>query len=315
MPPHAGHRYLVEFGRHFADRLSVLVCTLPDEPIPGELRFKWFREMFPDVNAVHITEAIPGAARGEPNSYRIWAESIREAVGGEPDYVFASEDYGFALAAELGATYIPVDPSRHNFPVSATMIREDPFQSWKYIPEPVRPYFVHRLCILGESGESVEDIAHKTANHFDALLLNDYMRFFEDFTGTRAASLEDFEALLRGQMAGSVALARQTFRFLFLRQDVLSLACEAADRLEATADEVLERFSRLWPPNDPEFPGLSESYVLLGRPGPRPKYREDLKRLAAQHGRPVVEIRESDGRGFSALARHVAELGARVDSA
>ena len=35
MPPHAGHQHLVQFAHNFAARLTVLVCSLEREPIPG----------------------------------------------------------------------------------------------------------------------------------------------------------------------------------------------------------------------------------------------------------------------------------------
>lgn len=39
MPPHAGHAYLCEFGSSYVEQLTILVCSLPDDPIPGALRF------------------------------------------------------------------------------------------------------------------------------------------------------------------------------------------------------------------------------------------------------------------------------------
>ena len=35
LPPHLGHQFLVDFGRHYVDELLVLVCTLAREsPVP-----------------------------------------------------------------------------------------------------------------------------------------------------------------------------------------------------------------------------------------------------------------------------------------
>ena len=35
MPLHAGHRYLIETARAQVENLTVLVCSLENEPIPG----------------------------------------------------------------------------------------------------------------------------------------------------------------------------------------------------------------------------------------------------------------------------------------
>jgi HTH-type transcriptional regulator, transcriptional repressor of NAD biosynthesis genes len=46
LPPHNGHKYLIDFARNYADELVVQVGTLKREPISGELRFQWMKEMF-----------------------------------------------------------------------------------------------------------------------------------------------------------------------------------------------------------------------------------------------------------------------------
>jgi HTH-type transcriptional repressor of NAD biosynthesis genes len=55
-PPHQGHQYLIQFAEEMVDKLTVLVCTLPHEKIPGELRYRWMQELFPSVRMVHINE-------------------------------------------------------------------------------------------------------------------------------------------------------------------------------------------------------------------------------------------------------------------
>ena len=145
MPPHHGHSYLIDFARNFTADLTVFVCTLPSEPIRGDLRYRWMRELFPTVRMVHITEEIPGAARSSDGAQDIWASAILQHLESAPEYVFASEEYGVGLAAALGARFVPVDPRRSLFPISAAMIRSDPLAHWEYIPANVRPYFVCRV--------------------------------------------------------------------------------------------------------------------------------------------------------------------------
>ena len=41
LPPHQGHRQLIDFARSFCDQVTVLVCSLAAEPIPGDLRCAW----------------------------------------------------------------------------------------------------------------------------------------------------------------------------------------------------------------------------------------------------------------------------------
>jgi len=38
MPPHAGHVTLIQSARALVDELTILLCSLPDDPILGETR-------------------------------------------------------------------------------------------------------------------------------------------------------------------------------------------------------------------------------------------------------------------------------------
>ena len=35
MPPHAGHITLIQSAKALVDELTILLCSLPDDPIPG----------------------------------------------------------------------------------------------------------------------------------------------------------------------------------------------------------------------------------------------------------------------------------------
>ena len=71
LPPHRGHQYLIEFARNYVDRLTVLVCTIEQEPIPGRLRYQWMCEAFPGVDLVHHTDEIPQAPEEHPDFWPI----------------------------------------------------------------------------------------------------------------------------------------------------------------------------------------------------------------------------------------------------
>jgi HTH-type transcriptional regulator, transcriptional repressor of NAD biosynthesis genes len=59
LPPHRGHMHLIEVAQRQVDHLTVLVCSRPQESIPGGLRFQWVRDLFPTVNVQHFAEDIP----------------------------------------------------------------------------------------------------------------------------------------------------------------------------------------------------------------------------------------------------------------
>jgi NadR type nicotinamide-nucleotide adenylyltransferase len=224
LPPHRGHQYLIEFARNYVDRLTVLVCTIEQEPIPGRLRYQWMCEAFPGVDLVHHTDEIPQAPEEHPQFWDIWRASIRRHVPGRIDCVFASEDYGWRLAQELDARFVPVDRERRNVPVSGRAIREDPMAHWDELLPPVRPYYLKRVCVCDSRDSS---LAHDLAAHFRTVCVHAY-------DGGAVAGPRDHDALMRmfaGQMAAEDALARQANRVLLCETDALTMAAWSEARL------------------------------------------------------------------------------------
>lgn len=217
MPPHRGHEYLVNFAASFVDELWIFVCTLPHESIPGEIRFEWMKNLFPKARLVHIQEVNPSANRAQANAHQIWAKAVLGHMPAKPDYVFASEDYGWAFARELGARFIPVDPSRDQFPISGTEVRTHPFRYWHFIPEKVRPWFIKHIQIqpLGELVAHGEDLLRTTAMLLQTIYVPDYATFYHVFSGAADHPL-DATTAIQAQTSMVRALSAQA-RFFLLR--------------------------------------------------------------------------------------------------
>lgn len=220
MPPHLGHVYLVEFAQAHVEELTVVVGTLAREPIAGELRFRWMRELFPNANVVHLTDENPQEPHEHPKFWEIWRESLLR-VAPKPDWVFASDAYGERLAKELGAEWIPVDPSRAAVPVSGTAIREDPMTHWRFVPRCVRPHFVRRVCIVGPESTGKTTLAARLAEHFETVWVPEYARTLLEPRGG-AVRREDMVAIARGQIASEQALSRNAERVVIADTDALA---------------------------------------------------------------------------------------------
>lgn len=222
-PPTMGHRYLVDFARHCVDDLTVIVGTLEREPIPGAVRYGWLKEMFPGVRVVHLTDENPQYPHEHPDFWDIWRTSIRKFVPEGPDYVFASEEYGFRLADELGAAFVPVDIGRELVSVSASAVRQRPMARWQAIPACVRPWFVRRVSIVGPESTGKSVLARRVAEHFHTVYVSEYARGCIDAYG---GNVEPgmFELFVRGQAASEAALARQANRLLVCDTDAFTTA-------------------------------------------------------------------------------------------
>ena len=114
LPPHRGHVYLGEFARHFVDELTIVVGTIPSEPIPGELRFRWMSELFPTVQVVHLDKDLPQEPSEHPDFWNIWTRE---------------------LLAHASVSSAPNPPARAPWPMISRGISRPP--SFPNMPEPI----------------------------------------------------------------------------------------------------------------------------------------------------------------------------------
>jgi len=147
MPTHAGHLFLFAVAQAQVDELHIVLFSKAHEPIPGHLRLAWLRELLPNAAVWHVTRA-HRVDFDDAAAWDFWVSAIRDVLPREPDVVFSSEDYGDKLARRLSARHVVVDPGRCRVPVSATQIRARPLSYWRYLPPPVRRYYLLRFTRL-----------------------------------------------------------------------------------------------------------------------------------------------------------------------
>lgn len=227
MPPHEGHVYLLNFAQASCHKLTILVCSLQNEPIPGELRFQWIKEMFPSANVVHHNVEIPQDPSEHPDFWNIWKKSIEKFCPGEEfDALFGSEDYGWRMAQVMGIQYIPVNRIRNLVPVSGTEVRKNPLKNWKYLPAVVRPYFVKRVRIVGPESTGKTTLAKMLAEKFETSYVDEYARrLFDEYVAHNGYApgefrYEDFPTIARGQRVTEDALSRIANKVLFCDTDL-----------------------------------------------------------------------------------------------
>lgn len=220
MPPHAGHVYLCEAAQRMCDELTIVVGTLPSEPIPGALRAAWMRELMPGANVVHLDEELPQQPSEHPEFWKLWRTTLLRVLPRKPDRVFTSDSYGERLAFELGATWIPIDPARTVFAVSGTAIRRDPMQHWAMLPRCVRPHYVRRVSLFGPESTGKSTLAARLARDLGTVHVPEFARAYLESRGG-VFTRPELDVLAEGQVALEDALARDAHRVLVCDTDPL----------------------------------------------------------------------------------------------
>ena len=223
LPYHTGHAHLIRAARSQVDVLTVLVCSIDREPIPGTTRFAWVAESHPDCRVVHVAEEVPQAPDEHPAFWPIWTDLVRRNAG-DIDTVFTSEDYGDELARRLGARHVCVDRGRTAYPISGSAIRQDPLRHWAFIPPVVRPSYVHRVAILGTESTGKTTLAQQLAETFDTTWVPEYGREYCEGRDALELTSDDLDAIARGQILAEESAARSANRVLICDTDVRTTA-------------------------------------------------------------------------------------------
>ena len=221
MPPHAGHQYLIETARAQVENLTVLVCSLENEPIPGHLRFEWVKELFPEVNVVHVSDENPSYPHEHPDFWNMWKRTILNNAA-KPDVLFTSEEYGDQLARVLGCKHISVDEDRKRFSISGTSVRENPYANWELLPSPVRAYYAKRVGIVGAESTGKTTLAEGLAKRLNTVWVPEFAVEYLKNGNVDVTSVEVIEAIARGQVKSEDEKARKANRVLICDTDLMT---------------------------------------------------------------------------------------------
>lgn len=215
-PPHRGHKLLIEEARAQVDSLIVMLLHHPAQAIPGELRADWLKEIHPDCEVHLVLDELEDDSRQ-------WAEFTVGYLGGKPDVVFSSEDYGPVYAGLMGSHHVMVDRQRTRVPVSGSRIRADPLRYLEYLEPCVRAHFVKRVVVIGAESTGKSTLARMLAERFETEWVPEFGRehWERKLAGRSVAdgppswSPLEFVEIATKQQAREGSLARRANRVLF----------------------------------------------------------------------------------------------------
>lgn len=237
MPPTLGHVYLCQFAQNYCDDLTIMVESQDGQPIDGFLRLRWMQEMFPRARVVHCHETLPQDPAETPYFWDIWADVVKHYAPEVTDFVFASEAYGVEIAKILGASFVPVDVARQCRPISATMVRENPFAHWDMLPEPVRAHYCKRIVLMGPESSGKTTLANALGQALRTTVAPEYGRTYCDFFGE--PDEDGLRLIAHGHAASTAAALRQANRVLVEDTDA-AMTQVWADMFGAKRDQVVE---------------------------------------------------------------------------
>lgn len=315
MPPHAGHLTLARAARAMVDRLTVLVCWLPDDSIPGDVRLAWMRELLPDCDVVGHGAPVPQAPEDSPDFWPIWRGIVRAAHPEPIDLLFAGEAYGQQLAQEVGGLFVPLggrimaaDPDGIGG-LSGSAVRADPWAHAAFLPGPVRAHYARTIVLHGVESTGKSVLAERLARHFESVWVPEYGRAQAEVHGVEMDAA-DLTLIGDAQTAMIAAWKRWATRFLFADTDALMTAAWARMMLGTAPDALLTHpRADLYLLLEPDVAWVDDGTRIYGADASRAKFAELCRAVLGEAGVRWVAIRGDWDARFDAAVAAVEELG------
>ena len=306
MPPHAGHVTLIQSARALVDELTVLLCSLPDDPIPGEMRLEWLRSMFPDCRIVHHVDPAPQSPADDPAFWDIWSKIVAKAHPKPIDYVFAGEDYGADLARHVGGTFVPLggrvlDADRNGIGgLSGAKVRADPWGFWNYLPHPVRNHYALTVCLHGIESVGNSSLAERLADHYRTTFVPEYGRAHCETHGTDCRE-DDLMLIGHAQQAMIEAARPWANRLLIADTDALMTAAWSQMMIGYTPDQLIsQRKADLYLLLGSDAPFVDDGTRVYKTAAQREKFERIARATLVLSRTKFVEVRGSWDERFAA---------------
>lgn len=174
-PPHKGHKFLIDTAVSQCEKVTVIICWKPSEIISGKLRGQWLKTIHPDVKV----KVLKDYQLGDDDSQG-WAKFTVKYLGFTPDAVFTSEDYGHDYAKFMGCTHVQVDKTRHNVPISGTLVRSNPHKYFEFLEPCVRAYFTKRIAVVGAESTGTTTLSKALAKYYKTTWAPEYGRIYSE---------------------------------------------------------------------------------------------------------------------------------------
>lgn len=184
-PLHLGHVNDIIEASNQCEKLYVVLSNTND---PNEIdhreRLMWLKNITEDMENVEVFEIFDRNTSKDTYDWNLGAEDIKNQIGKPIDVVFSGDDYQGkniweTLYSESKVVYFP----RDEINISSTMIRENPFKYYDYLPRIVQKHYVKKVCVLGTESCGKSTLVRNLSKYFNTTYVEEAGRFICDEAG------------------------------------------------------------------------------------------------------------------------------------
>lgn len=188
-PLHSGHIYAITEAATQCEKLYVLLSydqkfTDTLEPrLRGKLTLKkrllWLKRTFSNLDHIEVVFVDETQMESYPEGVSDWTNAVKEIINEPIDVWFSSEpEYTWWIEEYFKCKHIIIDSDRNLVPVSATMVRENPYDHWQYLPSIVRKEFLLKVCLIGTESCGKSSLTKYLAKMFNTSWVEEYGRTY-----------------------------------------------------------------------------------------------------------------------------------------
>jgi len=242
-PLHKGHEHVIETMIREMDEAIVVIYDTPLTPIPLQIRAGWIKKLYPEVTVIEAWDGPTG------NPHDIEYEKLEEQfilslLGDKKITAFySSEYYGEHVSEALGCTDRRIDEAREIIPVSATVIRENPFKHRQYTSDIVYRDLIIKAVFLGSVSTGKSTITESLAKRYNTTFASEYGRdYWEEHQVDRRLSLEAFNEIALGHIEREEEAFLSANKYCFIDTNAITTYMFALD-YHGTAPELLTQIA------------------------------------------------------------------------
>ena len=222
-PLHKGHEYLIETALGEVDQFIVVIYDTDVTDIPLSVRAGWIRTLYPQVKVIEAYGGPEGYSHDR--AYQIREEEfIRSLIGDIPiTHFYCSEFYGEHMSRALRAVDRRVDEVRNVVPISATMIRTDPFAYREYLSLTVYRDMIVKAVFMGAPSTGKSTITEELAKRYQTTFAREYGRdYWTEHQVDRRIPLESFDEIAVGHIEREDVQLRNANRYFFVDTNAIT---------------------------------------------------------------------------------------------
>lgn len=242
-PLHKGHQFMIETALQEVDELIVVIYETKVTPIPLHIRAGWIRKLYPSVRVIEAWDGPDGYSDDRGHEIREEQYILGLLNGEQVTRFYSSEFYGRHMSIALGAADRRVDEARKQVPVSATMVRSDPYKYRDYVSELVYRDLITKVAFVGAMSTGKSTITEALARRYRTAYASEYGRdYWAAHQVDRRISFESFDEIAVGHIEREEQALLAADRYLFVDTNAITTYMYALD-YHGRAPELLTRLA------------------------------------------------------------------------